>query len=155
MAESRKTGLSIPLFHLEISSHYSKIYGSARLLVWATVCKTAAFALLVQFQPDPLWRDCYWQGKLFAKQSWTCIHCGFNSLSLRLMRTWCNWITSQITNLKSGGSSPSVLALSPGSSVGSSACLKNRRSSVQSGSGGLAHCPIAQWQSKRLLTALL
>ena len=47
--------------------------------VWATVCKTAALstecmrganALLVQFQLDPLWRGRYWQGKLFAKQSW-------------------------------------------------------------------------------------
>ena|GEM_PF-4320218 len=60
------------------------------------------------------------------------------------MRTWCNWVTHQSTKLISVGSSPSVLALSPGSSVGSSVCLKNRRSSVQAGSGGLAHCPIAQ-----------
>lgn len=42
--------------------------------------------------------------------------------------------------------------LSPGSSVGSSVCLKNRRSSDRDRPGGLAHCPIAQWQSDRLLS---
>ena len=38
--------------------HCQVQHRSARLLVWATVCKTAAIALLVQFQPDlpNLWR---------------------------------------------------------------------------------------------------
>jgi hypothetical protein len=42
--------------------------------------------------------------------------------------------------------------ISPGSSVGSSVCLKNRRSSDRDRPGGLAHCSIAQWQSDRLLS---
>jgi hypothetical protein len=46
---------------------------------------------------------------LFAKQMdeqlW------FESTALRLMRTWCNWITHRSTKLKSEGSSPSVLAI--------------------------------------------
>jgi hypothetical protein len=42
--------------------------------------------------------------------------------------------------------------LSPGSSVGSSVCLKDRRSSDRDRLRGLVHCLIAQWQSDRLLS---
>ncbi len=106
-------------------------YGSAHLLAWVTVCKTAAFALLVQFQPGlpKMESKSIRRSALFAKQMG--LHLWFESTALRLMRTWCNWITHQSTKLKSEGSSPSVLALSPSSSVGSSVCLKNRRSSVR------------------------
>ncbi len=91
------------------------------------------------------------------------VHCGYPSGRLRLqlplsppLRTWCNWITHQSTKLKIESSSLSILALSPGSSVlVESAGLKNQRSSVRFRPGGLAHCPIAQWQSTRLLTAML
>lgn len=64
------------------------------------------------------------------------------------MRTWCNWITSQITKLKIESSSLSVLALSPGSSVlVESAGLKNTLvvGSIPTwGTGTLPHSSMAE-----------
>ncbi len=82
---------------------------------------------------------------LFAKQMG--LHLWFESTALRLMRTWCNWITRQSTKLKSEGSSPSVLALSPGSSV-SSSVWKEKQKVIRSiriwGTGTLPYSSMAE-----------
>ena len=55
---------------IPVGTAYSTFLGSARLLVWATVCKTVAIALLVQFQPDlpTVEREPIRRLALFAKQ---------------------------------------------------------------------------------------
>jgi hypothetical protein len=76
--------------------------------------KQPLIALQVQILPDlpKRWRDRHWQGKLSAKQLWD-VHIPLtgSTPSLSALGTWCKWITSQITNLKSEGSNPSVLAI--------------------------------------------